>query len=281
MKKITSLLFTFLLFQFSYTQLQSPIASPRAKISQNVGLVKIDLDYSRPSKKGRVIFGNVVPFNQIWRTGANQATTITFSGDVKINDQFVNGGQYHIYSVPRENNLDLVIYQKNDNWGSLQSFDEKLIKARVNSEFYELPIEVETFSIDFDNISNNGATLNIMWGNKLAIYKIDVLTKQKMINNINEVMSNNPSKNDYRKAAVYFYEENIQLEKAVKWIDIAFDDKDDLKYWQLRYKAVIYEKAGKIKKAKKYAKLGYEAAIKSKSPDAINTLKIVYDRLNS
>ena len=100
MKKITSLLFTFLLFQFSYSQLESPVASPRAKISQKVGLVNIKLDYSRPSKKGRAIFGNIVPLNQIWRTGANQATTISFSDDVKINNQFVKAGEYHVYSVP-------------------------------------------------------------------------------------------------------------------------------------------------------------------------------------
>ena len=79
MKKIISFLFTILLFQFSYAQLQSPVASPRAKVSQKVGLVDINLDYSRPSKKGRAIFGNIVPFDQIWRTGANQATSISFS----------------------------------------------------------------------------------------------------------------------------------------------------------------------------------------------------------
>ena len=120
MKKIISFLFTILLFQFSYTQLQSPVASPRAKVSQKVGLVNINLDYSRPSKKGRTIFGNIVPFDQIWRTGANQATSISFSDDVKINNQLVEAGEYHVYSVPRENSLDLVIYKKTDAWGSLK-----------------------------------------------------------------------------------------------------------------------------------------------------------------
>ena len=281
MKKIISFLFTILLFQFSYTQLQSPVASPRAKVSQKVGLVNINLDYSRPSKKGRTIFGNIVPFDQIWRTGANQATSISFSDDVKINNQLVEAGEYHIYSVPRENSLDLVIYKKTDAWGSLKSFDESLIKARVTSDFYDLPFSIETFTISFGDISNAGASLNISWDNKVAIYVIDALTREKMLNNIEETMAKNPSKNDFRKAAMYYYEENIHIDKAVKWIDIAFDDSDDLKYWQLRYKALINEKAGKIKKAKKYAKKGYEIALKSKSPDAINTLKILNDRLNN
>ena len=281
MKKIISLLFTFLLFQFSYSQLQSPVASPRAKISQKVGLVNISLDYSRPSKKGRAIFGNIVPFNQIWRTGANQATTISFSDDVKINNQLVKAGEYHIYSVPRENSLDLVVYDKTDAWGSLSQFDESLIKARVSSDFYDLPFTIETFTISFGDLSNAGASLNLSWDNKIAIFVIDVLTKDKMIKDIETIMTGNPSKNDYRKAAMYYYEENIYLDKAVKWIDIAFDDSDELKYWQLRYKALINEKLGKIKKAKKYAKLGYQAALKSNSTDAINTLKIVNDRLNN
>lgn len=281
MKKIISLLFTFLLFQFSYSQLQSPVASPRAKVSQKVGLVNINLDYSRPSKKGREIFGNIVPFNQIWRTGANQATTISFSDDVKINNQLVMAGEYHIYSVPRENSLDLVVYDKTDAWGSLSQFDESLIKARVRSDFYDLPFSIETFTISFGDISNAGASLNLSWDNKIAVFVIDVLTKDKMIKDIETIMAGNPTKNDYRKAAMYYYEENIYLDKAVKWIDIAFDDSDKLKYWQLNYKALINEKAGKFKKAKKYAKLGYQVALKSNSTDAINTLKIVNDRLNN
>ena len=281
MKKIISFLFTILLFQFSYTQLQSPVPSPRAKVSQKVGLVNINLDYSRPSKKGRTIFGNIVPFDQIWRTGANQATSISFSDDIKINNQLVEAGEYHVYSVPRENSLDLVIYKKTDEWGSLKSFDESLIKARVSSDFYDLPFSIETFTISFGDISNAGASFNISWDNKIAIFVIDALTREKMLNSIEETMAKNPTKNDFRKAAMYYYEENIHLDKAVKWIDIAFDDSDDLKYWQLRYKALINEKAGKIKKAKKYAKKGYEIALKSKSPDAINTLKILNDRLNN
>jgi len=281
MKKIISFLFTILLFQFSYTQLQSPVPSPRAKVSQKVGLVNINLDYSRPSKKGRTIFGNIVPFDQIWRTGANQATSISFSDDIKINNQLVEAGEYHVYSVPRENSLDLVIYKKTDEWGSLKSFDESLIKARVSSDFYDLPFSIETFTISFGDISNAGASLNISWDNKIAIFVIDALTREKMLKGIELTMAKNPTKNDFRKAAMYYYEENIYLDKAVKWIDIAFDDSDDLKYWQLRYKALINEKAGKIKKAKKYAKKGYEIALKSKSPDAINTLKILNDRLNN
>ena len=282
MKNVFVLSFTFLLISFfSFSQLQSPVASPRTEISQQVGLIDMNLNYSRPSKKGRVIFGGLLSFDQIWRTGANNPTTISFSGNIMINNQLVEKGEYHIYSVPTESMLELVIYEKTDLWGSLSKFDESLVKARVMSDFVDLPYELETFTISFNNISNNGLSLNIMWDNKVATYSVDVLTKEKMIKNIDNTMAGNPTNSDYRKAAMYFYEENIDTEKALKWIDIAFKDSDDLKYWQLRCKALIYEKAGRIKKAKEYAKKGYKQAKESNIPDGIKTLEIIVDRLSN
>ena len=265
----------------SYSQLLSPVASPKTKIIQKVGLVDINLEYSRPSKKNRKIFGGLVPYEKIWRTGANNPTLISFSENIKLNNKLIEKGDYHIYSVPSESKLDLIIYEKTDAWGSLSDFDESLIKARVVSNFIDLPFTVETFTIAFNNISNNGASLIINWDNKQAVYMIDVLTKGKMIENINKTLSENPSANDYRKAAVYYYEENIDIDKAVKWIDSAFKDTDNLKYWQLRYKALIYEKAGNIIKAKEYAEKGFKNAKEINTIDGINALEIVVERLNN
>jgi tetratricopeptide (TPR) repeat protein len=244
-------------------------------------LVDINLEYSRPSKNDRKIFGGLVPYGKIWRTGANNPTLISFSDNIKLNNKLIEKGDYHIYSVPSESNLDLIIYEKTDAWGSLSEFDESLIKARVVSNFIDLPITVETFTITFNNISNNGASLIINWDNKQAVYKIDVLTKGKMIKNINKILSENPTANDYRKAAVYYYEENIDISKAVKWIDSAFKDSDNLKYWQLRYKALIYEKAGNIIKAKEYAEKGFKNAKEINTIDGINALEIIVERLNN
>ena len=280
MKNKLTLILIFICY-LSYSQLQSPVASPKTKIFQKVGLVDINLEYSRPSKNDRKIFGGLVPYGKIWRTGANNPTLISFSDNIKLNNKLIEKGDYHIYSVPSESNLDLIIYEKTDAWGSLFEFDESLIKARVVSNFIDLPITVETFTITFNNISNNGASLIINWDNKQAVYKIDVLTKGKMIKNINKILSENPTANDYRKAAVYYYEENIDISKAVKWIDSAFKDSDNLKYWQLRYKALIYEKAGNIIKAKEYAEKGFKNAKEINSIDGINALEIIVERLNN
>ena len=279
-KKSFLILLTLIFVTSSFAQLKSPNASPRSNISQIIGLVSVNLDYSRPSKKSREIFGGLVPYNKIWRTGANNPTTISFSDYVKINNQLISAGEYHLYSVPTESTLDLVIYEKTDAWGSLPTFDKSKVIARVSSDFIDLPNTVETFTISFENISNNGSTLNIMWDNKLAIYNIDALTKDKMINNINNVMNNNPSSNDYSRAAMYYFEEDIDIEKAMEWINKAYKDSDDLRYWHLRYKALIYEKAGKLNKALEYAESGYKRAIESKAVDGINSLEIIYRRLS-
>ena len=279
-KKSFLLLLSLIIVTSSFAQLKSPNASPRSNISQIIGLVSINLDYSRPSKKSREIFGGLVPYNKIWRTGANNPTTISFSDYVKINNQLISAGEYHLYSVPTESTLDLVIYEKTDAWGSLPTFDKSKVIARVSSDFIDLPNTVETFTISFENISNNGSTLNIMWDNKLAIYNIDALTKDKMINNINYVMNNNPSSGDYSRAAMYYFEEDIDIEKAMEWINKAYKDSDNLRYWHLRYKALIYEKAGKLNKALEYAESGYKRAIESKAVDGINSLEIIYRRLS-
>ena len=279
-KKSCLLLLSLIIVTSSFAQLKSPNASPRSNISQIIGLVSVNLDYSRPSKKSREIFGALVPYNKIWRTGANNPTTISFSDYVKINNQLISAGEYHLYSVPTESTLDLVIYEKTDAWGSLPTFDKSKVIARVSSDFIDLPNTVETFTISFENISNNGSTLNIMWDNKLAIYNIDALTKDKMINNINHVMNNNPSSSDYSRAAMYYFEEDIDIEKAMEWINKAYKDSDNLRYWHLRYKALIYEKAGKLNKALEYAESGYKRAIKSKAVDGINSLEIIYRRLS-
>ena len=280
MQKLFILLSIFLTFPALTAQLKSPVASPRANLSQNIGLVNISVDYSRPSKKGRTIFGNLVPYNKIWRTGANQATTFSVSDDIKINNQLVPKGEYHIYSVPREKRLDLIIYNKTDNWGSLKEFDESLIVARVVSEFIELPFSVETFEISFDNISNNGSTINIIWDNKLAIYYLDALTKEKMITNIESVLLKNPKPTDFQKAAVYYYEEGLDKEKAFKWINKAFESYKDPKYWQLRVKALIYNYYGMEKEALKIAKEGLKQAKKSGAPDGLNAMSLLVDRLS-
>ena len=280
MQKLFILLSIFLTFPVLTAQLKSPVASPRANLSQNIGLVNISVDYSRPSKKGRTIFGNLVPYNKIWRTGANQATTFSVSDDIKINNQLVPKGEYHIYSVPREKRLDLIIYNKTDNWGSLKEFDESLIVARVVSEFIELPFSVETFEISFDNISNNGSTINIIWDNKLAIYYLDALTKEKMITNIESVLLKNPKPIDFQKAAVYYYEEGLDKEKAFKWINKAFEGYKDPKYWQLRVKALIYNYYGMEKEALKIAKEGLKQAKKSGAPDGLNAMSLLVDRLS-
>ena len=272
-----------LICNLSLAQISSPQASPRSKIFQKVGLVDISIDYSRPSKKERKIFGNIVPYDEVWRTGANQATAISFSEDVKVNSKLLKAGEYFLYSIPdsEKNGLSLIFYEKNKNWGALKEIDENKVLLNVFSSFVTLPFTIETFTISINNISNNGATLDFAWDDQFISYNLDVMTTERMKKQIDNVMSNNPTKNDLSSAAVFFLEENIDIKQAMKWINLAYPDNKAHRYWQYRYKSLIYEKAGKMKKAIQYAKLGLDDAIKTGGPDGINTLNRLNDRLLS
>ena len=158
MQKFSFLILLLLSVNISYAQINSPQASPRQTLLQKVGLVDVKIDYSRPSKRDRNIFGDVVPFNEVWRTGANQATTISFSDDVKVNSELLKAGEYFLYSIPdsEKEGLNLIFYEKNRNWGALKEIDESKVLLDVFSSFVSLPFTVETFTISINNISNKG-----------------------------------------------------------------------------------------------------------------------------
>lgn len=283
MQKFSFLILLLLSVNISYAQINSPQASPRQTVLQKVGLVDVKIDYSRPSKRDRNIFGDVVPFNEVWRTGANQATTISFSDDVKVNSELLKAGEYFLYSIPdsEKEGLNLIFYEKNRNWGALKEIDESKVLLNVFSSFVSLPFTVETFTISINNISNKGGTLDFLWDNQLISFDLDVMTKEKMKVQIENVMANNPTVSDLSAAAVYYLEENINIKQAMKWINLAYPNNKKHRYWQYRYKSLIYEKAGKLKKAKEYAKLGLDDAMKTGGPDGINTLKRLNNRLLS
>jgi len=200
-----------------------------------------------------------------------------------VNSKLLNAGEYFLYSIPdsEKNGLSLIFYEKNKNWGALKKIDENKVLLNVFSSFVTLPFTVETFTISINNISNNGATLDFAWDDQFISYNLDVMTTEKMKNQIDNVMSNNPTKNDLSSAAVFYLEENIDIKQAMKWINLAYPDNKEHRYWQYRYKSLIYEKAGKMKKAIQYAKLGLDDAIKTGGPDGINTLNRLNDRLLS
>ncbi|MCG2462027.1 DUF2911 domain-containing protein [Flavobacteriaceae bacterium F89] len=259
MKKSILFLSTILCAFSMQGQIVTPAPSPGAHLEQKVGLTDVAIDYSRPSMKGRTIFGNLVPYEKVWRTGANANTTISFSTDVSVDGQTLKKGTYALYTKPGEESWEVYFYSDTDNGGLPQSWDDSKVVAKVSAKVYPMPINVETFTISLDNLTNDSAVLGILWEKTYVGVKFDVPTDATVMNNINRVMGG-PTAADYYAAAVYYMDSGKDIEQAKKWIDRSAAMTEKPAFWQLRQQSLIYAKAGDRKGAIETAKKSLAAA---------------------
>lgn len=249
-------------------QIETPQPSPNAVLTQNIGLSEVSLAYSRPSANGRTIFGDLVPFNKRWRTGANENTILTFSHDVEIEGQYLEAGSYALYSVPKEESWDVFFYEDTDNWGLPKTWNEDAVAAMVNLPVSTLNHNVETFTIGFNAIAMDKAHLQISWEKTMIEIPIDFPTDDLVMQNINTVMSG-PSARDYFNSAVYYLNADKDLKQAEKWIDKAMAMSEDKPYWMLRQQSLIYAANGKNAKAVEVAKASLAAAKEAGNADYV------------
>ncbi|HIC31364.1 MAG TPA: DUF2911 domain-containing protein [Flavobacteriaceae bacterium] len=273
MKKLITLLMVFAVTFTVNAQIETPQPSPSQKMEQKVGLTDVTVQYSRPSMKGRTIFGDLVPYGKLWRTGANQNTMVTFSTDVMIGGKTVKAGSYAIFTTPNKDNWEIVFYSDTNNWGTPQNWDESKVAAKVISEVYDIPMDIETFTISFDDLTNDSAVLGIMWEKVYVGVKIEVPTDKKVSAAIEKVM-NGPSADDYYAAARYYLESGKDINQAVVWMDKAIEmTKDNPRFWWLRQQSLIKAKAGDKKGAIQAAKASLEGAEKAGNADYIKMNK--------
>ncbi len=267
MRKIT--LFALAVFTsfLGMSQMETPAPSPSATFKQMVGLTEVTLNYSRPSMRGRTIFGNLVPYGKLWRTGANANTTVSFEDDVAIGGQTLAAGTYAIFTKPGKEAWEVYFYTDTQNWGMPQNWEEAKIAARVTAPVSELNSTIETFTITVDNIDNNGATLGIWWENTYVPVRFEVPTKEMAMESIKRVMAG-PSANDYFSAASYYYQEGLDLGTAKVWIDKAVAQNPDA-FWMSRLQSLIYAKQGDSKGAIAAAKKSLAAARKAGNADYV------------
>jgi len=229
-------------------QVKTPAASPSQMIEQTVGLTKVTLEYSRPSMKGRKIFGDLVPFGKTWRTGANANTKIVFGDDVNIGGSEVKAGAYAIYTRPNADSWEVIFYSDANNWGVPGNWDESKVAATATGQAFQMPMSIETFTMSFDNIKNNSANLGIIWENTYVSVQIDFPTDKMVVSSIENVM-NGPGSGDYYSAAVYYLEADKDINKAKTWIDKAIEMREKPAFWYHRQQSLIYAKAGDKKGA--------------------------------
>ena len=262
MKKIILLTFICLLSLSVNAQVESPQPSTSQTVNQTVGLTHIELSYSRPSMRERNIFGELVPYGKMWRTGANKNTTISFDKDVIIGSKEVKAGTYAIFTKPNAQSWEIYFYSDTSNWGIPSVWENEKVVASVKANVIVMPTEVETFTISFDAISNDKANLGFRWDQTYVTVPISFFTDAQVTKSIESVM-NGPNAGDYYSAAVYYFNADKDIKKAKNWIDKAIEMRENPAFWYYRQQSLIYAKAGDktgaIKAAKKSLALAKEA----------------------
>ncbi|WP_375238891.1 DUF2911 domain-containing protein [Aurantibacter sp.] len=254
-------------------QIETPQPSPAQKMEQKVGLTDVTLEFSRPSMKGRTIFGDLVPFDKMWRTGANKNTMITFSSDVTIGGKEVKAGSYAIFTTPGKTSWDIIFYSDTSNWGTPQKWDEAKVAAKISVKPQVMPFKVETLTMSFDNLTNNSAVLSLLWENTMIDVKFEVPTDKAVSDAIAKTMAG-PSAQDYYASARYYLEAGKDIKQANTWMDKAVEmTKDSPKFWWLRQQSLIKAKAGDTKGAITAAKASLEGATKAGNADYVKMNK--------
>ena len=275
MKRIFNL-FVFFSFNMIIAQLEIPAASPKSTVFQTVGLTEISVEYSRPSVKNRNIFGSLVPYDKIWRTGADESTKISFSDDVLINAATVKAGTYSLYTIPNKNYWDIIFYTETDVWGVPRNWDENKVVLKTRVDSYNLPdsIKAETLQISFDYLSNDAAVMAILWDNTYVPFRITVPTTKNVLLKISEVLNNNPTFSDYYKAAVFMNDQKIDAKKALEYMELAMDSNENPRFWQLRQYSLILAENKLLKKAISVAKKSLKMAEKAGNENYIKMNKV-------
>lgn len=243
-------------------QISTPAASPLGKVEQRIGLTDVTLEYSRPSKKGRTIFGDLVPYDATWRTGANSATKITFSDDVNFGGVDVPKGSYALLSKPGTKAWTFMLYPHNStNFSSYLESTATPIMVNAQSVIMPKGVNVETLMMGFDNLTNTTGDYYLLWDNVYVPVTIKTNTDQAVEASIERVMSG-PSSGDYYNAASYYLNSEKDLNKALTWIDKSIAMGNE-KFWVLRTKSQIQaglgDKRGAIMTANKSLELAREA----------------------
>lgn len=240
--------------------LKTPAPSSSQTIKQGFGLGEISVDYSRPSVKGRTVFGDLVPYGKMWRTGANAATKITFSDDVKVEGKDVKAGTYAIYTIPNKDSWEVILYNDLTIGGNTANFKAENEVARVVVKPTALSKSVETFTINLSDVTATSTTLEFIWEKTLVPVKITTDIDAKVMKSIESTMA--VDARPYFQAANYYYENNKDLNQALIWVNKAVEQNPKA-FWIYMLKARIElklnDKKAAIATAEKTAALATEA----------------------
>ncbi|ALW85847.1 hypothetical protein AUC43_12535 [Hymenobacter sedentarius] len=253
------------------TKLTAPPLSPSTHIRQSFSTSYIELTYSRPSLRGRVAFGNLVPNGTVWRTGANTITKVRFGEEVKINGQTVPAGAYALLTIPDAKEWTFILNRDTAQWGTYE-YKQALDVLRVKAKPTKLAAPVETMSLTVENLRPNAADLVVSWDRTQVALPITADPDRIVMGQIQEAMKG--EKKPYITAAQYYYNTGKDLTPAIGWIDEAIKAKPD--YYSYYWKAKLLQKQGKNKEAIEAANKSLELV----KADKNEVSRTEYTRLN-
>lgn len=257
-------------------QLKVPALSPLSKIEQKVGLTDVSIEYSRPSAKGRAIFGGILPYGEFWRVGANSPTKLTFSDDVMIDGKEFTKGDYTVLAKPQANSWMLFFYPYTEkNWTKYidkTPYYQFTVPVKKNSE------KIETFEMSFKKLTINSTDLVLSWENVQVTIPIKVEVNNKALKNI-EKMEKGPSIFDYYFASVFLHDQKLDLNKALDFINKAVKVEKP-RFFMTHRKALILKDLNRKKEALEVAKQSLESAQKAKNKDFVRMNKELIKQLN-
>ncbi len=250
-------------------QLKTPAPSPTQTLKQDFGLSSIELSYSRPGVKGRKIFGDVVPFGKVWRTGANGATTLTFSDDVTIGGTKIPAGKYGLLSIPNQDNWTLIITRQL-NVTSPAAYKAENDVVRIPVQAISLPFSIESFTMLFADITPSSCNLQLLWENTMVVLPITTEIDSKIMAQIKAQVESDSR--PYFNAAMYYMDNGKDLSKALEWFNRSLEQNPGA-FFILYQKAVCLGKLGRKQEAIDTANQGITAAQAAKNDDYVELNK--------
>lgn len=247
MMTVAALAFTMMAGAAQAQQLKVPAPSPTQTLKQNFALSDITIEYSRPSAKGRVIYGDLVPYGKVWRTGANGATKITFGEDVKVEGTAVSAGTYALYTVPNKDSWEIMLYKDLTLGGNVNDYKKENEVLRVNVKPSAVAHKTETFTINVANVSPNAAVIELAWDKTVVGFNVTADIDAKIVKDIEAAMSP-ADKRPYFQAAAYYYETDKDMAKALEWANKAVEQNPKA-FWVAHLKAKIQYKQKDFKGA--------------------------------
>jgi hypothetical protein len=262
-------------FSVKAQSIKTPAPSPTQTIKQDFGISSIELSYSRPGIKGRKVFGDLVPFGKVWRTGANSATTINFADDVTIGTAKIPAGKYGLLTIPDKDNWTIIITKQLD-VTSPAAYKPENDMIKVNVKPMTMRDKMETLTMQFANVKPSACELQIMWENTAVALPISTDVETTVMKQIDNAM--NKDNRPYFSAALYYLDNGKDLNQALAWFDKAIEQQPDA-YWVYHQRANTLAKLGRKDEAKVSAQKSIELAKNAKNDDYVRLNEKLLDQL--